>query len=206
MRTTRVLLVGEDPLTRGGVAALLAPERALELAGQAPLDEVPAVLGELRPDVLCWDPGADDLAAGRLVAAAAGVGAPVVALVGAGASGAALLAAGVRGLVDRGARGPVLAAALRAAAAGLLVLEPALAAGWLRAPAPPAGEGEPLTPREREVLALLAEGLGNKAIAARLGVSEHTAKFHVNAILGKLGAASRAEAIVVAARRGLVLL
>ncbi|HET9553953.1 MAG TPA: LuxR C-terminal-related transcriptional regulator, partial [Anaeromyxobacteraceae bacterium] len=107
-------------------------------------------------------------------------------------------------LVDRGARGPALAAALRAAAEGLLVLEPSLAGGWLRAPAPAAGE--PLTPREREVLSLLAEGLGNKAIAARLGVSDHTAKFHVNAILGKLGAATRAEAIVVAARRGLVLL
>jgi DNA-binding NarL/FixJ family response regulator len=206
MRSTRVLLVGEDPLTRGGVAALLAPEPDLELAGQATLDEVPAALADSHPDVLCWDPGPGDQPAERLVAAAAGAGAAVVALLGAGASGAALLAGGVRGLVDRGARGPALAAALRAAAEGLLVLEPALAGGWLRAPAPAAGEGEPLTPREREVLSLLAEGLGNKAIAARLGVSEHTAKFHVNAILGKLGAASRAEAIVVAARRGLVLL
>jgi two-component system nitrate/nitrite response regulator NarL len=87
------------------------------------------------------------------------------------------------------------------------VLPPALASGWLRAPAAP-GPGGPdaLTAREREVLALLAEGLGNKAIAARLDISEHTAKFHVNAILSKLGAGSRAEAIVLAARRGLILL
>jgi DNA-binding NarL/FixJ family response regulator len=56
------------------------------------------------------------------------------------------------------------------------------------------------------VLALLADGLTNKAIAARLGMSEHTAKFHVNAILGKLGASSRAEAIVRAARMGLIVL
>ncbi|HET9555039.1 MAG TPA: DNA-binding response regulator, partial [Anaeromyxobacteraceae bacterium] len=99
MRTTRVLLVGEDPLTRGGVAALLAPEPDLDVAGQAALDDVPAALAEHSPDVLCWDPGPGDQPAERLVAAAAGAGAEVVALVGAGASGAALLAAGVRGLV-----------------------------------------------------------------------------------------------------------
>jgi len=85
------------------------------------------------------------------------------------------------------------------------VLDPDLAEAWLRPPGP-AAAGEGLTAREREVLALLAEGLGNKAIAARLGVSEHTAKFHVNAILGKLGVESRAEAIVHAARAGLVTL
>ena len=65
---------------------------------------------------------------------------------------------------------------------------------------------EPLTPREAEVLQLLAEGLTNRRIAERLGISEHTAKFHVNAILGKLGARSRSEAIAQAARLGLLLL
>ena len=99
----------------------------------------------------------------------------------------------------------MLAAALVAVARGLSVLEGPLASEWLRPPdAPLAAEG--LTPREREVLALLAEGLANKAIAARLGISEHTAKFHVNAILGKLGVENRAEAIVRAARLGLVAL
>jgi DNA-binding NarL/FixJ family response regulator len=132
----------------------------------------------------------------------------VALLEAAGADAGALLRGGVRGIVDRGAAGPVLAAALAAAARGLAVLEPSVAAGWLRAPAAAGDDDGPdaLTPREREVLALLAEGLGNRAIGARLGVSEHTAKFHVNAILGKLGAATRAEAIVRAARRGLVAL
>ena len=65
---------------------------------------------------------------------------------------------------------------------------------------------EPLTPREMEVLQLLAQGLANKAIAERLGISDHTAKFHVNAILGKLDAESRTEAIVQAVRLGLVIL
>lgn len=63
---------------------------------------------------------------------------------------------------------------------------------------------EPLTPREREVLELLAEGLPNKAIAARLAISDQTAKFHVASICGKLGASNRTEAVRIALSRGLV--
>ena len=66
--------------------------------------------------------------------------------------------------------------------------------------------GAGLTPRETEVLALLAEGLSNKGIAARIGIAERTAKFHVESILAKLGAETRSEAIVLAARRGMVAL
>jgi DNA-binding NarL/FixJ family response regulator len=65
---------------------------------------------------------------------------------------------------------------------------------------------EPLTAREIEVLALLAEGLPNKAIAARLGISDQTVKFHVSAITGKLGAANRTDVVRRAARRGLIML
>lgn len=67
-----------------------------------------------------------------------------------------------------------------------------------------AGTSGELTPREREVLALMAAGLPNKTIALRLGISEHTAKFHVGTVLAKLGAASRTEAVMTAARRGLL--
>jgi DNA-binding NarL/FixJ family response regulator len=63
-----------------------------------------------------------------------------------------------------------------------------------------------LTPRELEVINLIAEGLPNKTIAGRLGISEHTVKFHVNAILTKLGAQSRTEAVVRATRMGLIAL
>jgi DNA-binding NarL/FixJ family response regulator len=63
---------------------------------------------------------------------------------------------------------------------------------------------EPLTPREVQVLELLAEGLANKAIADRLGISDQTVKFHVAAILAKLGVANRTEAVRVAVRRGLI--
>lgn len=73
------------------------------------------------------------------------------------------------------------------------------------APFSPPGEGDAaLTPRELEVLALVAEGASNKTIARRLGISVHTAKFHVGSLLAKLGAASRTEAVTLATRRGLL--
>jgi DNA-binding NarL/FixJ family response regulator len=205
---TLVLLLGEDALTRGGAAALLAGQPLVELAGQGTLDDAPALLAGAPPDVICWDPSGGEEEAERLVAAGAARAVPVLALLGGRASGGALWRAGVRALVDRGTTGAVLAAALHAAAHGLAVLQPGPAETFLH-PAPPVpGDGGPdaLTPRERDVLSLLAEGLGNKAIAGALGVSDHTAKFHVNAILAKLGAASRAEAIVLAVRRGLIAL
>jgi DNA-binding NarL/FixJ family response regulator len=70
----------------------------------------------------------------------------------------------------------------------------------------PADLAEPLTPREKEVLQMLASGLANKEIASRLAISEHTVKFHVASILGKFGAGSRTEAVAIGIRSGLVLL
>jgi DNA-binding NarL/FixJ family response regulator len=103
-----------------------------------------------------------------------------------------------------------LIAALQAAAAGLVVLHPTEIPAAFPAATPasqPLAElPEPLTRREREVLQMLAAGLANKEIAARLNISDHTAKFHVAAILGKLGAATRTEAVALGIRRGLVLL
>ena len=131
---------------------------------------------------------------------------PVVAVLWDEEQGAAALAAGVRGVVLRDMLSDRLVAALEAVARGLVVIDPALADLLPRRRAVTAELVEPLTPRENEVLQLLAEGRSNKSIAARLGISEHTAKFHVNAILGKLGAATRTEALAQAARLGLVLL
>jgi DNA-binding CsgD family transcriptional regulator len=92
-----------------------------------------------------------------------------------------------------------------ALAAGLVVVDDDLKKTALRGGATQT-LATPLTPREREVLQLVAEGLPNKLIADRLGISEHTAKFHVNAILDKLGADTRTDAVVKAARFGLLLL
>jgi two-component system, NarL family, response regulator YdfI len=106
-----------------------------------------------------------------------------------------------------------LLAALEAVARGFVVAMPTeaetmVAASQNSAPDTTGVEEllEPLTPREYEVLRLLALGLANKEIAARLHISEHTVKFHVASILGKLGATSRTEAVALGIRRGLVLL
>ena len=116
---------------------------------------------------------------------------------------------GARGILPTSPEPGQLAAALEAVVHELVVLN-AESASPLRPAASravPADElAEPLTPREREVLRLLASGLGNKEIAAKLKISEHTAKFHVASILGKLGAASRAEAVSIGMRDGLILL
>jgi len=98
-----------------------------------------------------------------------------------------------------------LLAALRTVATGLGVFDPGLLRALLAVRAAP--QDSPLfTPREAEVLSLMAEGLSNKLIAERLKISDHTAKFHVNAILNKLDAETRTEAVVSAARRGLLML
>lgn len=123
-----------------------------------------------------------------------------------------LLRAGARGLLSRSADDAAIAAAMAAVEQGLCVLPQGLIQGPSTAevagdPSWPPPAGEPaLTARELDVLAALADGLSNKAIARRLGISFHTAKFHVGGILAKLDADSRTEAVTRAAQRGLVML
>jgi DNA-binding NarL/FixJ family response regulator len=125
---------------------------------------------------------------------------------------AQLARAGLRGwaCLARDADADQLDLAVRSAEAGLVLLDLPLAAATLTplaatvAAAP--ASSEPLTPRELQVLQLVAQGLPNKGIARRLGISENTAKFHVASVCSKLGAASRTEAVTLAARRGLILL
>ena len=117
---------------------------------------------------------------------------------------------GIRGVLPADVAAVQLISAVVAVAKGLVVLQPgelALAAASTRTRNGGAAElFEPLTPREKEVLQMLASGLGNKQIAAHLKISEHTAKFHVASILSKLGASSRTEAVSMGLRRGLILL
>ena len=120
------------------------------------------------------------------------------------------LRAGVRAILPSEIAPDQLKAALEAVSAGLVVIHPAEANTLLPvAAASPRAMGdfvEPLTRREREVLQMLAAGLGNKEIATRLAISDHTVKFHVASILGKLGASTRTEAVAIGIRLGLVLL
>jgi DNA-binding NarL/FixJ family response regulator len=110
--------------------------------------------------------------------------------------------------------GPMLIAAVHGVLAGLTIVDPVIAGQWLQPTAPVEadierdstllGIADPLTDRERQVLELVASGLPNKAIARELGISEHTVKFHVGSLLGKLSAGSRTEAVTIATRRGLL--
>jgi DNA-binding NarL/FixJ family response regulator len=160
------------------------------------------------------EPGAADVLIAQAVPPRGGRDAPPVLVLAEGAAAqAAALRAGARGVLPPDAGAAQIAAALVALARGLVVAPPGLV------PPPPATTAaapvvvvaaEPaagsLTPREREVLALLAAGAANKVIARRLGVSFHTAKAHVASVLAKLGASSRADAVARGVRAGLVLL
>jgi DNA-binding NarL/FixJ family response regulator len=202
----RLALVAEDPLARGALSRALADQggEAITVTAAGTLAELEAARAE-PPDVVLWDVGLRlTEAEGRLEIPE--LGAPVLALVPDEAAGELALAAGARGLLFRDAAPSPLLAALQAVARGLAVFEPALSPVRPTPRAPTPTTPESLTPREREVLALLAEGLSNKAIADRLAISEHTAKFHVNAVLAKLGVQRRTEAVVRAARLGLVTL
>ena len=109
---------------------------------------------------------------------------------------------GVHAILPRDAPAEQIVAALHAATAGLIAIP--LEAALALIPAASTSEVENLTPREMETLEMLAEGLSNKQIAARLRISEHTAKFHVNSILGKLDAGTRTEAVMRGLRSGLI--
>ena len=206
MDQIRVLIVADDPLARAGLAALLAGQTECTVVGQAgPGPELPSALAVYQPDVALWDLGWDP-ATGSL-SDLGDTDLPVLALLPDAVHAVEVWGAGVQGLLLREADAERLAAGLQAVGQGLVVVDPALAQAVL-----PARDREteplvePLTPREEEVLQLLADGLSNKAIALELGISDHTVKFHVNAILGKLGAQSRTEAVVRATRVGLLIL
>ncbi len=212
MAEVRVLIVANDPLVRAGLAASLAGQSGCVVAGQFAADALlPDEIALSRPGVILWDMGWDpapDLEANlERLSELADEGLPIVALLPEGSYAAEVQAAGAQGLLFRDADLGLLLAALQAATQGLVVLDPELAAAARPPVDPSAGRlVEELTPREMEVLQLLADGLTNRAIAQRLGISEHTVKFHVNAILGKLAAGSRTEAVVRATRLGLLLL
>ena len=203
----RILLIADDPLARAGLAALLTDADDLEVVGQSAADEHLHQAPELfQPDAVLWDLGWDAAPNFELVSAFAEDGPPLLALLDDDELVSAAWAAGARGLLRRQADVGQIQAALTAVSQGLAVIEPELTAGLNLLPLSGEPLPEELTAREMDVLQLLAEGAANKEIARRLGISENTVKYHVNAILGKLDAQSRTEAVVRATRAGLILL
>jgi two-component system, NarL family, response regulator YdfI len=201
----RLAISARSAVVRAGLEALARSDPEIELAGAYPdLASVEA----LRPDVILAALPFEDLPV-----AADGITPAVVLLANDDHPGwtREVLRAGVRAVLPRDASQGEILAAVTAAANGLVVLDPRDLEGMLTTPvaaplaAAPA-EQPPLTPREIEVLRMMAEGEANKTIAWKLGISEHTAKFHVASILSKLNAASRAEAVAIGLRKGLILL
>jgi DNA-binding NarL/FixJ family response regulator len=192
-------------------------EKEISLAGQSATGKrLPADLERAAPDVVLWDLGwhpesvlefLEDFASGGLRSPAFGQGPPILVLLPDETRALEARLPNVRGLLLRESDTATLMAALRAVAQGLLVFDPAFAEAILRVrPALQKSLSETLTLREMEVLQLLAEGLSNKVIAQRLTISEHTVKFHLNSLMGKLGAQSRTDAVVRATRLGLIFL
>ncbi|NDJ53061.1 MAG: response regulator transcription factor [Chloroflexi bacterium] len=216
MSDLRVLVVADDPLARAGLATLLSTQADCEVVGQIGAGALTDDINVYQPEVVLWDLGWGTLNPPDDLFEQAGDpdrnGVPVVMLLGDDALEDDSLAAsvwqtGARGLLLRSSPVERLLAALEATAQGLQTIDPAfnLAPGPApRSDIPPPLES--LTPREDEVLQLVAEGLSNRAIAQRLGISEHTVKFHINAIMTKLNAQSRTEAVVRATRLGLIIL
>lgn len=210
----RVWIVAPSSLARAGLENLLASRRISIVGTSADLDSQAGRILDHEPDALVVDgsgAGADALL-GELLESDLPAEIPVVVLRDQPRPEwtSESLRSGVRAILPSGTSAEQLAAALQAAVAGLVILHPSEATAAMpavsAAPAALAEMAEPLTPREREVLQRLASGLGNKQIADQLHISEHTVKFHVASILGKLGAGTRTEAVALGIRQGLVLL
>ena len=197
----RVVVIGQDPLARAGLVALVSRRDELLVVGQGSADE--ALRLARAADVVLWDSGSSPL---TLDADDRGAVAHILVLTSDEREAAQALAEGARGVLPREVSADRLVMAVSAVHEGLLVIDESFSEALGVRHGPVTRLAEPLTSRELQVLALLSEGLSNKAIASRLEISESTAKFHVAAILGKLGVGSRAEAIVQAARLGLVVL
>ena len=188
----RVAVRATYPSVRAGLRAMLGAESDFSLVDEGSSDDDADVT------VVDLDEGSNDETWPT---------GPAVLLGGSPAEFAGLANTGVvpRAYLLKESTGAEIAAAVRAVALGLVVLDPAVAA---RLPRMPAGVPDPdsgtLTNRELDVLRLIAQGFPNKAIALQLGISEHTVKFHVGTVLGKLNAASRTEAVALAVRAGIL--
>ena len=216
--TIRVLLADDQALIRAGFAAIVGSAADLEVVGQA-VDGADAVAlaRQLRPHVVLMDirmPGTDGLSATELITADPdldGVRVLVLTTFESDDAVMAALRAGASGFLGKGVEPTALLEAIRVVAAGEALLSPSatksLIARMLAMPAGPTpgtGALEGLTERESEVVALVAQGLSNDEIAARLFVSPLTAKTHVNRAMAKLGARDRAQLVVMAYQSGLV--
>ncbi|HLI69246.1 MAG TPA: response regulator transcription factor [Ktedonobacteraceae bacterium] len=223
----RILLADDHPIVREGLRAVLETQPDFEVVGTpqqaANGEEALRLARELQPDIILLDlemPVMDGVEMIRRLRQQAGSGqkadpGPRVIVFTAFDNDEriiAALAAGANGYLLKGAPREDIFHAIRVTMQGGSLLQPVIASKLLRHMGQQEGSRlsnelyETLTERELEVLALLAQGMPNKEIAAHLVISERTAKFHVSSIMGKLGATNRTEAVALAAQKGLITL
>lgn len=226
----RILLADDHPIMREGLRAVLETQPDFEIVGTpdqaANGDEALRLALELKPDILLLDlemPVMDGVETIRRLRQRSSTGqksneqgSPRIIVFTAFDNDEriiAALAAGANGYLLKGAPREDMFHAIRVTMQGGSLLQPVVASKLLRHMGQPKNTRlaeqptyETLTERELEVLALLAQGMPNKEIAAHLVISERTAKFHISSIMGKLGATNRTEAVALAAQKGLITL
>jgi len=204
MKILRILLADDHAVVRIGLASLLESESDMTVVGQAKNGEEAVKLAhKLKPDIIIMDlmmPKMDGaIATATLVDELPGIKVIVLTSYGASDGVAHALEAGAVGAIMKTAEDATLVSAIRKVASGGRVISPEIR--QLLADDPPVPE---LTPRQREILASITRGLTNKDIAAELGIRHDGVDRHVNAILAKIGAANRAEAVAIALRKHLL--
>ncbi len=204
----RVLVVDDHPIVRQGLVSVLEDETDFAVVGAAEDAETAVALAAAhRPDVVLLDlelPGQDGVAAlPRLLAASPGARVLVFTAYDTDERVLGAVRAGASGYLLKGAPTAELARAIRTVHAGGSALEPRVAVRLLAEVRAPHAPEPGLTAREGEVLRLVAEGLPNKAIARRLGITERTVKYHLASLFHKLEADNRAQAVARAAQQGL---
>ncbi|MEV6970821.1 response regulator transcription factor [Hamadaea sp. NPDC051192] len=203
----RVLIADDQRVVREGLALVLGLLPDVEIVGSAADgDEAVALVAELRPDIVLMDlrmPRCDGVeATRRLRAAYPEVKVVVLTTYSDDRSVLEALRAGARGYLTKDAGGQEIHEALRRVHDNQAVLDPAVQHHLVSAVSAPSPGS--LTPRETEVLTLIAEGLSNTEIATRLFVTEATVKTHINHLLAKIGVRDRAQAVGYAYQQGLI--
>jgi DNA-binding NarL/FixJ family response regulator len=205
----RILVADDHPMLREGLVAVLSTQPDFDVVGEAADgSEVVRLARRLEPDVILLDlemPEVDGVAAlERLHESGSGARTIVFTAYDTDERILRSLHAGARGYLLKGASRNEIFDAIRTVHSGGSLLQPGVTTRLLEHMSRERAQPEPLTPRELEVLGLISQGLHNSEIAERLFVTERTVKFHVSSILAKLGADNRTEAVVLAARQGLI--
>ena len=208
---TRVLIGASSAAVRTWLESSLTRNAAFQIVGSFSIDEALAHFEELQPDVVLLESPADESVSLAIESSGVPVDAALIILTDDTEkflTGSAVRS-GVRAILPREVKREELLAAVQACVAGLVVLHPEALGSLL----PTGADEQPeldssdqiLTPREIEVLRMIAEGLGNKEIASKLKISDHTVKFHISSIFAKLGASNRAEAVTLGIRLGVIM-